>query len=117
MVGHGLDGADHRLGVGVQVLVHRRTDHHDQVLAVSDRRRVRRRRQGSALEGAGQYLGGIRLEVGHLARPDAVDGSQVGIEEHHPEAGVGERQPERKPDVATATEDRNIARPVRPHPP
>jgi hypothetical protein len=87
------------------MLVDRSADHDNQVLTGADRRRLRRRLEGTAVEGPGQHLGSIRLEVGHLARSDAVDGGKVGVEQDDPKAGIGECEPKGQPHVAAASED------------
>ena len=57
---------DHRLGIGIEVLVDRRADDHDQMLAAADCGGIGRRRQRAVGQGPGQHLGGARLRWGIL---------------------------------------------------
>ena len=115
LVGDRLERGDHGLRIGIEVLVDRGADDHDQVLAPADGLRLGRRGQGAVGQGPGQHRGGTGLLVGHLARSDLVDRLQIGVVERDPPAGVGERQPQRQPHVPAAAEHRDLGSPARSH--
>ena len=83
---------DHRLGIGIEVLVDRRPDDDDQVLASAHRGGIGRGCQGCRRPACEPNLRGARLAMGHLARPHPVHRRIVGVVEHRPE-GPGRRRP------------------------
>jgi hypothetical protein len=108
VIGKLRDRPDHRVGVGVEVLVHGCSDDHHHVLGGTDHAGLHRRgkHRGGAELGEGR-LGALLVE-GEPAGVDEVDGALVGVEEHNAHPAPAQRDAERQADVTTAADDDNV---------
>ena len=110
------DREPHELRVGVEVLVDRRADH------AARRARPPTRPSGRSVASSrsvamsrSSISSASRSENGILPARHPVDRVRVEVVERDRQAGVGEHQPERKPDVAAAADDHYVPRKRRAH--
>ena len=103
-----VDGAlEHRHGRGEE-LVHRSADDDHDLMGPLEDRAVGAHLQAARLENIRQELLGACLEERHLARGDAIEGRLAEVVDPDAEAGVGEGQAQRQPDVASSPQDHDI---------
>ena len=96
-------------GIRVEMLVDRGPDDDDDVLGLTPRRRVVGRLEPTRRRGpCSSSSSAPRFEERHLPGSDLVDGRGVAVEADDRTAGFGEREPERQPDVAAATDNYDI---------
>ena len=112
---HRLDGVHDRLGVGIEVFVHRRSDHDNQTLCGLNGARLAAGGDAPGCQRPLQHLLGACLPMGHASRADGLNRSGIRVEQRDAQPGVGQSQAKGKSDMATSPENDDVPRPVSPH--
>ena len=105
---HRLDGVHDRLGIGIEVFVHRRSDHDNQTLCGPNGARLAAGGDAPGCQRPLQHLLGACLPMGHASRADGLDRSGIRVEQRDAQPGVGQGQAKGKSDMATSPENDDV---------
>lgn len=92
----------------VEELVDWRADYDNHDRSPVEHLELARKLEPAGRQDLGEKLGSARFEEGHLAEPDPLERGLGNVKDADPQAGLGEGQAQRQPNMSPATEDDEV---------